>query len=149
MHMTLVRWHPFRALNSLESEMSRLVAAGLAPLTSGEVMDGSTWTPAADIFERDDAYMIAVALPGVDPKQVHVDLDGSVLTVRGERVLEGFKPDQAQCRENAYGPFHRTFTLPASVDSSMIHAEHKQGMLLITVPKSEAAKPKQIAVKAA
>lgn len=148
--MTLIRWDPFRALNSVQSQMNRLFAEiGAEPgrLTSGE--NGTTWTPAADIFERDDVYVIAVALPGVDPKKVKVDLDGGVLAIQGERMLEGLKLEEAQLRESAYGPFYRAFTLPASVEGSAIGAEYKHGMLLITVPKSEAAKPKRIAVKAA
>jgi HSP20 family protein len=150
MHMTPVRWDPFRALNSLQGTMNRLFAdIGVpAPLT-GETMDGSTWTPAVDIFEHDDAHVIAVALPGVDPKKVQVDLEGSVLAIHGERMPDGVKLEEAQCRESVYGPFYRAFTLPASGDGSAIRAEYKHGMLLITVPKSEAAKPKQITVKAA
>jgi HSP20 family protein len=152
MLMTPVRWDPFGALNSLQGTMNRLFAdiGGVpARLTSGEAMDGSTWTPAVDIFERDDAYVIAVALPGVDPKKVQVDLDGSVLAIHGERMPDGVKLEEAQSRESVYGPFYRAFTLPASADSTAIRAEYEHGMLLITAPKSEAAKPKQITVKAA
>ena len=148
--MTPVRWDPFRALNSLQGTMNRLFADIDVPARlRGEAIDGSTWTPAVDIFERDDAYMIAVTLPGVDPEKVRVDLDGSVLAIQGERMPDGVKLEEAQCRESVYGPLYRAFTLPASADSSAIRAEYKHGMLLITAPKSEAAKPKQIAVKAA
>jgi HSP20 family protein len=147
--MTLARWDSIRALNNLQNEMNHLFsdfggAAMNAPMTREPM-----WTPVADVLETADDYRIQVALPGVDPKDVEVRLDGTLLTVAGERRLEDVKETQTYSREMVYGSFHRAFTLPASPEARDIRANYRDGLLRITVPKSPSAKPKQIAVKAA
>ena len=106
------------------------------------------WTPACDIYEDDDGVSVRFELAGVEPKDVDIRFENGVLTLKGDRKLE--KEDR---RENyhrlelSYGTFTRAFSLPATIDAERIHAESKQGVLLIHLPKKAEAKPKSIQVK--
>jgi HSP20 family protein len=105
------------------------------------------WTPVVDIYDNDDAIVIKAELPGVDKKDIVVDVDGGRLTLRGERSSENeVKEDSYHRRERAYGKFERVFTLPAEVDPDMIEADYRDGILKINIPKPEEKKPKQITV---
>jgi HSP20 family protein len=147
--MTLARWDPLRVLSNLQSEMNRLFSDFGGATMNAPMTQESMWTPVADVLETADEYRIMVALPGVDPKDVDLRLDGTLLTVSGQRRSDDVKEEQTYNREMAYGPFHRAFTLPASAGTAEIRADSRHGLLHITVPKSPSAKPKQIAVKAA
>jgi HSP20 family protein len=147
--MTLARWDAIRVMNNLQNEMNRLFSEFGGATMNAPMTQEPMWTPVADLLETADDYRIQVALPGVDPKDVEVRLDGTLLTVAGQRRFEDVKEAQAHSRELVYGSFHRAFTLPASAQTADIRANFRDGLLRVTVPKSPSAKPKQIAVKAA
>ncbi|RMH15816.1 MAG: Hsp20/alpha crystallin family protein [Acidobacteria bacterium] len=113
--------------------------------------DGGTyergWMPAVDIRETDDAFIATAELPGMDKKDIEVTVDGNVLTLRGERKLEDAQKDNGYRRiERAYGTFQRSFALPTGVDSTKVSAQFKDGLLTLTIPKAEDAKPRTIKV---
>lgn len=110
---------------------------------------GPVFPPATDIYEMEDAVTLAIDLPGVPPENVDVSVENGALTVRGSidaPAPEGYRRIYA---EYAPGTFERAFSLPDGVDPDGIEAIHKDGVLTLTLKKSEAAKPKQIKVKAA
>ena len=105
------------------------------------------WNPAVDLYEKDDHFVIKAELPGVDKKDISIDLKDRVLTLSGERSNEHeVKEENFYRRERSYGNFQRTFTLPADVDADKIKAEFKEGLLKIEVPKPEQQKPKQVTI---
>jgi HSP20 family protein len=106
-----------------------------------------SWNPAVDILDKDDHIVITAELPGVDKKDLTVDVKDRVLTLKGERSSDNEdKEDNFYRRERFYGKFERSFTLPTNVDPDNIKADYKDGVLNIKVPKPEQQKPKQITV---
>ncbi len=105
------------------------------------------WNPVVDLYEKDDRYVIKAEIPGVDKKDIKVDLNDRVLTLSGERSYDNeVKEENYYRRERSYGKFQRAFTLPADVDSDKIKAEFNEGVLQIEVPKPEEQKPKQVTI---
>ena len=99
--------------------------------------------------ENDNAYIVTAELPGIDPKDIDISLEGNVLTLRGEKKEESEKKDKNYHRvERRYGSFVRSLTLPAEVNADKIEADYRNGLLEVTLPKSETVKPKKITVKA-
>lgn len=148
--MAIVRWEPFRDLVSVQDRMNRIfdeAFRGQGRATDDEWALGGSWAPAVDIFEHEGNLVLKAELPGVDPKDVDVRVENNVLTLRGERKFESeVKREQYHRVERAYGSFSRSFTLPNAVDTEKIKAEYKDGVLRVTLPQREEAKPKQIAV---
>ena len=110
---------------------------------------GPVYRPATDIFEKDDVVTVVIDMPGVTPDSVDVSVENRSLTVRGSidaPAPEGYRRIYA---EYAPGTFERAFSLPDTIDAGAIDAAHRDGALTLTLKKSEAAKPKQIKVKAA
>jgi HSP20 family protein len=106
-----------------------------------------SWLPAVDMFDDDDKIVIKAELPGMDKKDISVDIENRVLTLSGERNYDNeVKEDNYYRRERAYGRFKRAFNLPADVDSDQIKADFKDGVLRVEIPKPEEQKPKQITV---
>jgi HSP20 family protein len=110
---------------------------------------GPVYRPATDIFEMDDAVTLTIDMPGVAPDSVDVSVENRALTVRG--VMNAPAPEGYRriYTEYAPGTFERSFGLPATIDPNGIEANHRNGVLTLTLKKSDAAKPKQIKVKAA
>ncbi|MBI4429670.1 MAG: Hsp20/alpha crystallin family protein [Ignavibacteriales bacterium] len=110
--------------------------------------DVSFWTPAVDITEQDNEYVVKAELPGVHKDDVKITLESNILTIRGEKKQEeNVKSENYHRFERSYGSFQRSFKLPATVKASDIDAVYKDGILTVTLPKAEEAKPKQIEVK--
>jgi len=110
----------------------------------------SAWHPAVDIFEDKDAVKIVVELPGVKPEDVKLSLENNLLTIRGEKKQEAEERNERVHRyERSYGSFERAFVLPSTVDGEKISAEYRDGVLTVTVPKAERARPREIPVRAA
>lgn len=152
--MAIVRWEPFRDLLSLQDRMNRLFDESYRSTQRGTSDDewalGGSWAPAVDIYEQGNDIVLKAELPGVDPKDVDIRLENNVLSLRGQRKLEGeVKRENYHRVERSYGAFSRSFTLPTVVDQASIKAEFKDGMLQVTLPKREEAKPKQIQVSVA
>ena len=108
----------------------------------------TTWTPACDIYETDKEVVLKIEVPGVKKEDVKVSLENKILTIHGERKFEEeVKKENYHRVERNYGEFLRTFTLPAFIDETKILADFKDGLLTVTLPKREEAKPKMIEVK--
>jgi HSP20 family protein len=148
--MAIVRWEPFRDLVSLQERMNRMFDESFrgAHRASGEEdWVGGAWAPAVDIFEQDGTIVLKAELPGIDPKDVDVRVENNILTLRGERKLESeVKKENYHRVERSYGTFSRSFTLPNAIDTEKIKAEYKDGVLRMSLPKKEEAKPKQISI---
>ncbi|HEV8699861.1 MAG TPA: Hsp20/alpha crystallin family protein [Candidatus Polarisedimenticolia bacterium] len=149
--MAMVRWEPFRDLFSLQERMNRLFDESYRSRTGTEDdwALGGSWAPAVDIYERDGNIVLKAELAGLDPKDVDIRVENNVLTVRGERKFENeVKRENFHRVERSYGTFTRSFTLPNAVDTERIKADFKDGVLQVTLPTREEAKPKQIAINA-
>ena len=146
--MAIVRFEPFR---DLQDRMNRLFQESYRGQGSEDDWAlGGTWAPAVDIYEQDNNIVLKAELPGVDPKDVDIRLENNTLTLRGERKFDDeVKKENYHRVERAYGAFTRSFTLPTVVDQGSIKAEFKDGVLRVTLPKREEAKPKQIQISVA
>jgi HSP20 family protein len=133
---------PFRELIDLQRSINRLFGE-----VSGEDVSLKAWAPAVDIFEDENAFLVKCELPEVSKEDVKVSLNDNVLSISGERRMEHEDRRDGYHRvERSYGQFYRSFTLPPNVDVDGINAEFKDGVLRLTLPKKEEAKPRQIAV---
>ncbi len=141
--MTLVRWSPWRELEDMQRGLSRILDD-----TSFGTTETGQWAPAVDIRETDDALLVQAELPGIDKKDVKLEVKDSVLTISGERNYEkDVKEENVHRIERSYGRFVRSFSLPSNVDTDRVNASMKNGILEIRLPKKESAKPKAITVK--
>ncbi len=142
---TITRWEPFPGMSRLQSNLNRLFETNLGANRGTESFG---WAPPVDVFEDTEGLTFKFELPEVDAKDVSVNLEDGVLTVRGERKLEREEKRENYHRiEREYGTFARSFTLPATFDANKVTAETKNGVLRIYVPKRAEAKPKSIQVK--
>jgi HSP20 family protein len=146
--MAIVRFEPFR---DLQDRMNRLFDESYRTRTGEEDWAlGGSWAPAVDVYEQDMTIVLKAELPGVDPKDVDVRIENNVLTIRGERKFDNeVKKENYHRVERAYGAFTRSFTLPTVVDAGAVKAEFKDGVLRLTLPRREEAKPKQIQISVA
>ena len=146
--MAIVRWEPFRDLLSLQERMNRMFDESYRGRQAGEDWAlGGSWAPAVDIYEQNGSIVLQAELPGMDPKDVDVRVENNVLTLRGQRKLdETVNKDNYHRVERSYGSFTRSFTLPNVVDTGNIKAEYRDGVLHMTLPKREEAKPRQIQI---
>ena len=151
--LTLTRFNrdAASALPTLDSRFGRLVNEALSNLDWGLRDSASAaWVPPVDIFEQADAIRILVELPGVNPQQVKISVEGNVLTISGakEQAAED-KTERVHRYERTYGAFERTFTLPSTVDASAIRASYEHGVLTVVLPKVEKAKPRTVEIEVA
>jgi HSP20 family protein len=108
----------------------------------------SAWIPATDVFEDKDAVKIVAELPGVQPDDVKISLENNLLTIRGEKRQKAEETNERVHRyERTYGSFERAFSLPTTVDPEKIAADYANGVLTVTIPKAERARPREIPVK--
>jgi|ERR1043166_1269667 HSP20 family protein len=156
--MSLIRWQrpelnawsPFRHLSLLRDEIDRLFDSPLNALTSNSQQFLSGWLPTVDLYEDRDHLVLKAEIPGMKKEDIEISLHGDVLTLSGERKEEEeWEKAETYRAERFLGKFQRTFTLPVTVDASKVQASYKDGILTVTLPKAEEAKPKQIEVKVA
>jgi HSP20 family protein len=146
--MNFVRWNPFSEVSLLQNQMNRLFDNALQAWP-GDGNGTTHWAPAADIYETEDALVVALDLPGVDPNMVDIRVENNLLTIRGERQFEEKEnKDNFHRVERSYGAFARSFALSTFVDADKIRATYKAGVLNINLPKAEAVKPKRIQIAA-
>ena len=151
--MAIVRWEPFRDLVAIQDRMNRIFDDAFrgVPRQGASEEDwalGGSWAPPVDIYEHDGTLVLKAELQGIEPKDVDVRVENNVLTLRGERKFDQeVKRESCHRVERAYGTFARSFTLPNIVDTTSIKAEFKDGVLRVTMPKREEAKPKQIQIQ--
>ena len=146
--MALARLNPARDLMRMREEMDRLFSEFFRPGDGeeGTWMRGS-WAPPVDIYETNEDFVLKAELPGFSKEDVQIELNGNRLTLRGERKHDTeAKEEQYHRIERAYGRFERVFWLPTTVDAEKIKANFANGVLELRLPKSEAAKPKRIAI---
>ena len=144
MRTSISRFEPFRT-NSLQEQISRLFNEAFE--RSADESSITTWAPAVDIFETEQELVVKADLPDIKPEELDIRVENNILTIRGERKFEKKVNESNYLRvERAYGSFSRSFSLANTVNSEAIKAEYKDGVLTLTVPKREEAKPKQIKV---
>ncbi len=140
-----MRWSPVRDILNIQDEMSRLFNAFFT--NTPDRTEGSTfsWGPLVDISETDDEIKVIAEVPGMKKEDIKISIQDNVLTLRGEKKQEKEEKDKNSHRvERAYGAFERSFSLPASVQTDKVKASYKEGVLTISLPKPEEAKPKEI-----
>jgi HSP20 family protein len=145
--MKLVRWDPFQEFVAMSNRLNRTANDPYTPRTEDSF---GAWAPPVDIFERQDHLVIRAEVPGVQMEDMDVRIENGVLTLHGERKQDtDLKEENAHRLERVYGAFTRSFSLPTTVDAAKVTATYKDGVLEVTVPKAENAKPKQVEIKAA
>ena len=142
----ITRFDPFNTLAKLQDEVTRLFdEPGFRSLRYPSSM--SLWTPPVDIVETEQEIVLKAELPGMEEKDIDVRVENNMLTVSGERKYEkDIKEENVLRKERYFGSFSRSFSLPNTVKVEAIKAEYKNGLLSVTLPKREEAKPKQIKV---
>lgn len=156
--MTLTRWQtpkqtwsftPFRRAGGLQNEIEQIFDQAFGPLfgsrTQPELTGG--WIPAVDLYEGKDSLTVKCELPGLKKDDIGISLQNGFLTISGERKNEVKVQEGEVYRTERYeGRFNRSLALPSKVDAEKINATYKDGVLTITLPKAEEAKPKQVKV---
>ena len=138
-------YQPWGLLNQLQRELERAHEGG-----SGEgSIATAEWTPAVDIKEESDKFVLLADIPGVKPEDIDISMENGVLTIKGEKKTEAKTEQEGFKRvERTHGSFYRRFSLPDSANAEAISAKSKLGVLEIVIPKREAVKPKKINVEA-
>ncbi|RMH62894.1 MAG: Hsp20/alpha crystallin family protein [Zetaproteobacteria bacterium] len=141
--MTVVRWSPWKELEDMQRSLTRLLDSDASANS-----ERGTWLPAVDVRETTDALLIQAELPGIDKKDVRIELHEGRLTISGERKYEKEVNEENVYRiERAYGRFSRSFSLPRDIDTDAAEATMNNGVLEIRLPKKETAKPRSIEVR--
>jgi len=146
--MNMQVWNPFHEFENLLARYNK--GSGSNPGTSmTSELSFADWAPSVDIEEEEDKYLIKADLPGVDKKDIDVKLENGVLSIRGEKqtAKETGKGTKRHRTERFHGTFARSFTLPDAVKAEKVDASYKDGVLSLTIPKAEEAKPKSIDIK--
>jgi HSP20 family protein len=143
---TLLNWMPFDQLASVRDEMNRLFESTLGDgIQSPDLFGG--WTPAVDLYEDKDHLIVRAELPGMKKESIDISLHEGVLTLAGERKAEALPEEGETYRsERFYGRFQRSFELPKPVEAERVSASYRDGVLTVTLAKTEAAKPRHIEV---
>src|SRR3982075_2548631 len=138
----------FRGTANLQDQLNRLFNDAFERV--GQESNLTAWAPAVDIYENEHELVVKADLPDIDPKDLDIRVENNILTIRGERKFEKQVNDSNYLRvERAYGSFARSFSLANTVNSEAIKADYQNGVLPLTIPKREEAKPKQIKVNVA
>ena len=147
--MSLVRYEPWGLLNQLHGEIDRLFDTRLGKYGEENAqLATSDWVPAVDIKEEADRYVIHADVPGVNPKDIEVNMEDGVLSIKGQRSAETSEQREAYKRmERVRGSFFRRFSLPDTADAEAISAASRNGVLEIVIPKQEKLQPKRIPVE--
>ena len=138
--MSLSHYDPLASLRAVENAFSRMLT---------EPQTNRPWAPSVDIYETENELVLKADLPDVDPKEIDVRVENQTLTLAGERKFEAAAHDKGYHRiERSYGNFVRSFAVPSSFDTDKVNAAYKNGVLTVTLPKKETAKPRQIKIEA-
>jgi len=146
--MAIVRWDPFRELNAAQDRMNRLLG-DVYRAADDDVMRRGAWAPPVDIYDSGNHELVIKAeLPDMNKDDIDISVENNTLTLRGEKKMDGAIKEECCHRiERTYGAFSRSFSLPATVDTSKVSADYRNGVLTIKLPTREEAKPKQIQVQ--
>ena len=136
---------PFRGVTTLQEQINRVFGDGMG--RTGEESNLTPWAPSVDIYETENELVVKADLPDVNPQNLDIRVENNILTIRGERKFETKVNEENYLRiERAYGSFSRSFSLANSVKSEAIKADYHDGVLTLSIPKREEAKPKLIKV---
>ncbi|MFN2499805.1 MAG: Hsp20/alpha crystallin family protein [Pyrinomonadaceae bacterium] len=143
------QWNPLHDLVTLQDRMNRLFEDATQRRASeaeqNDELERADWYPAADVYENERAFMVAVDLPGIDRAKLDISIDGdNRLTIKGERTARELKQHRGECPS---GKFLRTFSVPGSVDQKDIRANYKDGVLEVHLPKRPERKPQRVEIK--
>jgi len=145
MRASITRFEPFRGVTSLQERINRLFNEAFDRSEEGSL---TSWAPAVDIFETEHELVVKADLPDVKPEDLDIRVENNILTIRGERKFEKKVSEDKYLRvERSYGSFSRSFSLANTVNTEAIKADYKDGVLTLSIPKREEAKPKQIKVQ--
>jgi HSP20 family protein len=146
--MNIVRFDPLRDMATLQDRVNRIFADAYRR-DNDDLMTRGAWVPPVDIYETGNHELVLRAeLPDVPREEIALRVENNTLTISGQRKMDSeIKEEQYHRIERTYGTFSRAFTLPATVDTSAIGAEYKNGVLTVRLPLREEAKPKQIQVQ--
>jgi HSP20 family protein len=139
-------------LQALQGELNRLFEEYWTPTglgaTASAPMDlvPSAWNPRIDVYETPEGFVLLADLPGVEPSTIDLSVTGNVLTLRGEKATSELPEGHAQVHEREAGTFHRQVTLSSEVNFDSVQAESRNGVLKVSLPKQEAAKPRTIPI---
>ena len=139
-------WPTFGRLSNLRDELDSLFELPFWSNFGGQGQLFSGWTPAIDLYQNNDNLVALVELPGMRKEEIEISLHDGMLTIAGERKVETSQGDVAERSERYVGKFRRSISLPTRVDANKVSATYKDGILTVTLPKAEEAKPKQIQV---
>jgi len=144
----LANWTPFDRLSSLRDEVNRLFDVsqpGFGSARDSSLFSG--WTPALDVYQDKDNVFVKAELPGMKKEDIDISLEKGMLSISGERKHEKESGEGENYRSERYfGKFHRSITLPTAIEAAKVTAAYTDGVLTVTLPKAEEAKPKQIEV---
>jgi HSP20 family protein len=157
----MAQWNPLHDLVSLQDRMNRLFEdasqrqasersahaggpRGVQEADKSDEVEGADWYPAADVYETDSEYVVAVDLPGIDRATLDISLDDNRLTIKGTRRGQDSTQHRGECPR---GTFLRTFSVPASVDQNDIRADYKDGVLQVHLPKRPERKAQRVEIK--
>ena len=144
----MAQWNPLHDLVSLQDRMNRLFEdASQRRASEGNASDEAEavdWYPAADVYENDGEYTVAVDLPGIDRATLDISVDDDRLTIKGNRVAQDTARHRAECPS---GKFLKTFSVPAAVDQNDIRADYKDGVLQVRLPKRPERKSQRVKIK--
>jgi HSP20 family protein len=136
---------PFRGASTPQEQINRIFGDGVG--RTGVESNLTPWAPAVDIYETENELVVKADLPDMNPQDLDIRVENNILTIRGERKFEKRVSEENYLRvERAYGSFARSFTLANTVNSEAIKADYQNGVLTLSIPKTEEAKPKQIKV---
>ncbi|HET9140386.1 Hsp20/alpha crystallin family protein [Actinophytocola sp.] len=152
----MTRWDAFHDLRGAQEQAIYYLTRMLGQTRGQELQQSgfsgtsaAAWSPAIDISERNDAYVVAVELPGVKLDDLEIAYQDGLLTIQGERdEVQASEDEQTHLVERRYGQFRRSITLPLHVAADAIDATFEDGVLRVVIPKAEEAKPKRIEVHA-
>jgi HSP20 family protein len=143
----IIRWNPYREMYNLMNSVDRRVDSRYLP---PRMLLSNDWSLALDVAENDEEYTIQASLPGINPEDLDISIESNVLTIKGE-----YKQEEEQeglryhMRERRYGSFCRSLSLPNTVNTEAVDAKYEAGVLTLSLPKAEEAKPQRIEVKTA
>jgi len=146
--MRIKVWEPFRSFRPFYGDLDKWFDEVENAGSPAAGPANGTWHPAVDVYETEGGYVLKAELPGVGKEDIKIDVNNNALTIKGEKKFEEKTEKENYMRiERSYGSFTRTFALSDKVDSGNIKAAFKDGVLEITLPKKEEAKPKEIKVE--
>jgi HSP20 family protein len=144
----MAHWNPLHDLVSLQDRMNRLFEDAsqrrTAETDASDELEGADWYPAADVYENDGEYTVAVDLPGIDRATLDISMDDGRLAIRGTRAGPGATKHRGECPK---GNFLRTFSVPASINQEGIKADYRDGVLRVHLPKRAEGKAQRIEIK--